>query len=121
MEQALMARAASRAAALVPRLLRLQPLPADALAEDLHRSLRDGGYLDDAGRYLPRFQERWGAWSAVLSGSSDDLSACGATTLDSFGAELLAALLGVPKGRAEELRRELRKAGIAAFGVLEAA
>ena len=43
------------------------------------------------------------------------------TTLDRFGAELLAALLPVPATRADELRRDLRKAGIAAFGVLQAA
>lgn len=119
--QALMARAASRAAALVPKLLRLVPLPAESLPEELQSSLHSRGYLDENGRYSERFKELCGAWSAVLSGSSEDLSACGATTLDSFGAQLLAALLTVPATRADELRRELRKAGIAAFGVLEAA
>ena len=58
---------------------------------------------------------------AVLRGASQDFAACGTTTLDRFGAELLAALLAVPATRAEELRRDLRKAGIAAFGVLQAA
>lgn len=119
--QALMARAASRAAALVPKLLRLEPIPAESLPSELQSSLQSRGYLDDVGRYSARFRELCAAWSGVLSGSSGDLTACGATTLDSFGAQLLAALLTVPPTRADELRRELRKAGIAAFGVLEAA
>lgn len=119
--QALMARGASRAAALVPQLLRLLPLPAESLAPEVLSALRTRGYLDENGRYSDKFRSLCGAWSAVLSGSSEDLGACGATTLDSFGAQLLAALLTVPATRADELRRELRKAGIAAFGVLEAA
>lgn len=118
--QALMARGASRAAALVPSLLELQPLSAE-LPPELSASLRSRGYLEENGRYSEKFRQLWGAWSAVLGGTSDDISACGTTTLDSFGAQLLAALLTVPATRAEELRRELRKAGIAAFGVLQAA
>jgi hypothetical protein len=56
-----------------------------------------------------------------LRDDSAGVAACGTTTLDRFGADLLAALLTIPATRAEELRKELRKAGIAAFGVLEAA
>ncbi|MDF3069944.1 MAG: hypothetical protein K0R38_5545 [Polyangiaceae bacterium] len=119
--QALMARGASRAAALVPKLLRLQSLPPDSLSPELADSLRSRGYLEENHRYSEKFRSLWGAWASVLEGSSEDLSACGATTLDGVGAQLLAALLTVPATRAEELRRELRKAGIAAFGVLEAA
>lgn len=119
--QALMSRGASRAAAVVPQLLRLQPLPADSLSAELIGALQTRGYLDENGRYSEKFRSLCGAWSAVLSGSSEDITACGSTTLDSFGAQLLAALLTVPATRADELRRELRKAGIAAFGVLEAA
>jgi hypothetical protein len=119
--QALMSRGASRAAAVVPELLRLQPLAAESLAPELMSSLQTRGYLDENGKYSDKFRSLCGAWSAVLSGSSEDLTACGSTTLDSFGAQLLAALLTVPAARSDELRRELRKAGIAAFGVLEAA
>jgi hypothetical protein len=117
----LMAQGASRAAALVPRLLRLDTLPPDALAKDARLTLQSRGYLDDGARYTQKYRELCGAWTAVLSGSSQDFAACGTTTLDRFGAELLAALLAVPATRADELRRELRKAGIAAFGVLAAA
>lgn len=119
--EALMARSASRSAALVPKLLRLEPLPAEGLSKDVQLALQTRGYLEENCRYSGKFRDLWGAWSAVLQGGSQDLSACGTTTLDRFGADLLAALLAVPATRAEELRRDLRKAGIAAFGVLEAA
>jgi hypothetical protein len=118
---ALMAQGASRSAALVPRLLRLEPLPADGLSKDVQLTLQSRGYLDSSLRYSQKYRELCGAWCAVLRGSSQDFGACGTTTLDRFGADLLAALLAVPATRADELRRELRKAGIAAFGVLEAA
>jgi hypothetical protein len=117
----LLARGATRAAALVPRLIRLEPLPAECASSDVRLTLQSRGYLDGNGRYSPKYRDLCGAWSALLQGSSQDFSACGTTTLDRFGADLLAALLTVPATRAEELRRELRKAGVAAFGVLEAA
>jgi len=56
------------------------------------------------------------AWRAVLTGESEDLSGC-EETLDSWCAGLLAALCGTPS-RANELRRELRRFGVAAFGLL---
>lgn len=118
---ALLAQGATRSAALLPRLLRLEPLPADSLSKDVQLTLQSRGYLDGAARYSTKFRDLCGAWSAVLRGDSHDFAACGTTTLDRFGAELLAALLAVPATRAEELRRDLRKAGIAAFGVLAAA
>lgn len=118
---ALMAQGASRSAALLPRLLRLESLPADGFSKEVLLTLQSRGYLDSHARYSQKFRDLCGAWSAVLSGSSQDFAACGTTTLDRFGADLLAALLAVPATRSDELRRELRKAGIAAFGVLEAA
>ena len=118
---ALMAQGASRSAALLPRLLRLESLPADAVSKDVLLTLQSRGYLDSNTRYSHKFRDLCTAWSAVLQGSSQDFGACGTTTLDRFGADLLAALLAVPATRADELRRQLRKAGIAAFGVLQAA
>jgi hypothetical protein len=118
---ALMAQGASRSAALLPRMLRLESLPADAVSKEVRLTLQSRGYLDSDTRYSQKFRELCTAWSAVLQGSSQDFAACGTTTLDRFGADLLAALLAVPATRADELRRQLRKAGIAAFGVLEAA
>ncbi|MES1187571.1 MAG: hypothetical protein ABUL60_27380 [Myxococcales bacterium] len=118
---ALMAQGASRSAALLPRLLRLESLPADGFTKEVQLTLQSRGYLDSHSRYSQKFRDLCGAWAAVLSGASQDFAACGTTTLDRFGADLLAALLAVPATRADELRRQLRKAGIAAFGVLEAA
>ncbi|HEY6080621.1 MAG TPA: hypothetical protein VIW29_17525 [Polyangiaceae bacterium] len=118
---ALLAQGATRSAALLPRLLRLEPLPADALGKNVELTLQSRGYLDGNARYSQKFRELCGAWGAVLRGASQDFAACGTTTLDRFGAELLAALLAVPTTRADDLRRELRKAGVAAFGVLAAA
>jgi hypothetical protein len=118
---ALMAQGASRSAALLPRLLRLESLAADSVSKEVLLTLQSRGYLESNTRYSPKFRELCTAWSAVLQGSSRDFAACGTTTLDRFGADLLAALLAVPATRADELRRQLRKAGIAAFGVLEAA
>ncbi len=61
------------------------------------------------------------AWQAILRGESEDFSACGASTLDEWSSMLVAAALGEP-ARADSLRRELRRRGVAAFGlVVEAA
>jgi hypothetical protein len=118
---ALLAQGATRSAALLPRLLRLEPLPADGLAKDVQLTLQSRGYLESNARYSSKYRELCAAWTAVLRGESQDFAACGTTTLDRFGADLVAALLAVPATRADELRRALRKAGIAAFGVLQAA
>jgi hypothetical protein len=118
---ALLAQGATRSAALLPRLLRLEPLPADGLAKDVQLTLQSRGYLESNARYSSKYRELCAAWTAVLRGESQDFAACGTTTLDRFGADLVAALLAVPTTRADELRRALRKAGIAAFGVLQAA
>jgi hypothetical protein len=55
-------------------------------------------------------------WRAILGGHSDDLSSC-ENTLDTWCAELCARLSGKP---AEDLRKALRRHGIAAFGLLAA-
>jgi hypothetical protein len=117
----LLAQGATRAAALVPHLLRLESIPADSLSKEVLLTLQSRGYLDGNARYSGKYRELCSAWCAVLQGSSQDFAACGTTTLDRFGADLLAALLAVPATRSDELRRSLRKAGIAAFGVLDAA
>lgn len=59
------------------------------------------------------------AWRAVLSGESADLSGCD-ETLDTWCADLVAALAGTPT-RAPELRQKLRRFGVAAFGLLASA
>jgi len=57
------------------------------------------------------------AWQAILRGESEDFSACGASTLDEWCSVLVAAALGEP-ARADSLRRELRRRGVAAFGLI---
>lgn len=57
------------------------------------------------------------AWGAILRGESEDFSTCGACTLDEWSSTLIAAALGQP-ARADSLRRELRRRGVAAFGLL---
>lgn len=57
------------------------------------------------------------AWQAILRGESEDFSACGAATLDEWSSTIVAAALGEP-ARADSLRRELRRRGVAAFGLI---
>ena len=60
------------------------------------------------------------AWAAVLRGESEDFSVCGASPLDEWAANVLAARAGMPS-RAAVFRRDLRARGVAAFGLIEAA
>ena len=115
-------RAATRAAANVGALLGRARLARDAFDAGTKKVLVARGILDaKTSRPTPEFSVVAHAWREVLDGSSADLSACGSTTLDVWGAELLAALLGIPRDRADELRRALRQRGVAAFGMLAAA
>jgi hypothetical protein len=56
------------------------------------------------------------AWRSLLGGESDDLSSC-ESTLDAWCAELLSGLSGKS---AEDMRKALRRRGVAAFGLLAA-
>jgi hypothetical protein len=60
------------------------------------------------------------AWQGILRSESDDFGACGAAMLDEWCAALIAAVLG-PTARADMLKRELRRRGVAAFGLVEQA
>jgi len=60
------------------------------------------------------------AWQDILRDKSDDLAACGAATLDEWASNLVARALG-GASRPDAVRRELRKRGVAAFGLLAAA
>ena len=112
------AHGATRAAACLPSLLGAAALRAGSLGAELEKTLAERGILAAGGRKSDAFEQTSSAWRRVLTGETDDLSCCGTTTLDRFGAELLSALLGLPKSRVEELRRELRRRGVAAFGVI---
>jgi hypothetical protein len=58
---------------------------------------------------------RAAGWQGILRGESEDYSSCGSQTLDEWAAGLVVEC--VPgAGRAEGVKRELRKHGVAAFG-----
>jgi hypothetical protein len=57
------------------------------------------------------------AWQGILRGDGEDFAACGAASLDEWAADMVARLLGSPT-RAVGLRRELRRRGVAAFGLI---
>ncbi len=113
---------ATRAAAVLPRLLDGKLLDASALSDDVVACLQQADIASLRGSCIEpsdTFKANASAWALVLRGASDDLSACG-DTLDGFAAGLLGALLG-PGSDAKSLRRELRKRGVAAFGMLSVA
>lgn len=57
------------------------------------------------------------AWRRIITGESEDFTACGAKSLDEWSAELVARLIAMP-GKTDQLRRELRSRGVAAFGLV---
>jgi hypothetical protein len=60
------------------------------------------------------------AWRDVLCGRTEEYGPCGATDLDEWSADLVARTLGATS-RTESIRRELRRRGVAAFGMTAAA
>ena len=60
------------------------------------------------------------AWQGILRGESEDFGACGGAMLDEWCAALIAGVLG-QSVRADGLKRELRRRGVAAFGLVEQA
>lgn len=60
------------------------------------------------------------AWQGILRGESEDFAACGVSMLDEWSALLLATLMGAP-GRTDTLKRDLRRHGVAAFGLVDQA
>ena len=120
MQAVLLREGATRAAALLGPLMSGGAVELSALDE--RASFDSGPLLVQGGRLGLRLsdEETRAGWRRVLSGQEADLSVCGPGTLDRWAAELVAALLGAP-ARTDELRRELRRRGVAAFGMLEAA
>jgi hypothetical protein len=65
-------------------------------------------------------REQAAAWQAILRNESEDFSGCGVSSLDEWSAIVVATAMG-EMHRADGLRRELRRRGVAAFGLVEAA
>ncbi len=120
MVDAAQAAGGSRAAAVLPQLLEQGTVRVDALDSSALDALARRGFW--VGRQPSvRFTDTLAAFRGTLRGEATDLAVCGEYTLDRWAAALLAALLGWSTGRAEELRRTLRRSGVAAFGMLERA
>jgi hypothetical protein len=60
------------------------------------------------------------AWQGILRSESDDFGACGGAMLDEWCGALIASVMG-RTARADVLKRELRRRGVAAFGLVEQA
>jgi hypothetical protein len=114
-------RGATRAAAAVTALLSSGRLARDGIDPALLDELGRRRILGAASQVTPEFAAATSAWRAVLEGTGGDLSGCGSGTLDGWAAELLAAVMNAPRGDAGELKRELRRSGVAAFGLLAVA
>ena len=75
----------------------------------------------DAPADLTVLRAQAAGWQAILKGDSEDFSAVGSSSLDEWSSIVVARALGEP-ARADGLRKELRRRGVAAFGlVIEAA
>jgi hypothetical protein len=114
-------RGATRAAGAVTSLLLLGRLARDGLDAQLLDALARGRVLGSGGQVTPEFAATTAAWRSLLEGAGGDLSGCGSSTLDAWAAELLAIVMNAPRSETSELKRELRRSGVAAFGLLAVA
>jgi hypothetical protein len=113
----------TESARALPSLLRGTAFDSASLPNDAQARLVAADILCRSGAALSpsdTFTSLASAWRGVLCGDTQDLSACGESTLDGWSADLLRAL-GVGQGSATDVRRELRRRGVAAFGMLLAA
>jgi hypothetical protein len=93
-----------------------------ALSADARAALLDGNILEatDSGIHATAwFATTSSAWQRMLRGEEGNLAVCGESTLDGWTADLIARLVAKP-AMASTIRRDLRRRGIAAFGMLEA-
>jgi hypothetical protein len=121
--EVLLVSGATRAAAVVPALLESatgDPGAFDPESQRLLVAARIAEESDGRMSFSATFLKTAQAWRDVLSGETNDLSACGTSTLDGWAGELLKAL-GVGRDGKTDVRRELRRRGVAAFGMLLAA
>lgn len=72
---------------------------------------------DATGDDLLTMREQATAWQGILRGESEDFAACGASALDEWAAIAVARAMREP-ARTDGLRRELRRRGVAAFGIV---
>ena len=114
-------RGAVRAAAVLPNLFDAGRAFHEVLDPNTLATLQLRRVLEpESMRPTREFTAAADAWRGLLNGTAHDLAGCGSSTLDVWGAMILGALLNAPRDRTDELRRELRKRGVAAFGLLAA-
>jgi hypothetical protein len=114
---------ATRAAAVLPGLLDGNAGDLSGFPDAVRSSIVSAAIVSDgAGTLAPSasFTATSNAWRMVLRGESNDFSACGTSTLDGWAADLLKAF-GVGRDGRVDVRRELRRRGVAAFGMILAA
>ncbi len=107
----------------VRALLGATRLDPEGLSAARTEALVSGGLVERTERGIARaegFSRQVIGWQGVLRGESEDFAACGAAMLDEWCAQLLARATGNPS-RAEGFRRELRRRGVAAFGLVASA
>jgi hypothetical protein len=110
----------TRAVACLHALLGQSRLEGVAVDDSVTEALVAGALVVRTDRGLvraPTFTALVLAWQGILRGESEDFGPCGAATLDEWSANLVARVLGLAS-RAEGIRRELRRRGVAAFGFL---
>jgi hypothetical protein len=110
----------ARAVTCLRALLGQSRLDGIALEESVTEALVAGALVVRAERGLvraPGFTSLVLAWQGILRGESEDFGPCGAVTLDEWSANVVASVLGTAS-RAEGIRRDLRRRGVAAFGFI---
>jgi len=110
-------------ATLLSALLGLERLEAATLPEPSLEALVSGMQLErtpGGAQRTEAFAQTVRAWQSILRGEDGDFSGCGPATLDEWTADLIARVLGNPT-LAAQLRRELRRRGVAAFGLVAVA
>jgi hypothetical protein len=115
-----LAHGADAAAGQIEALFHFGTVDAEALSPTAQAALFEGRILestDDGVRPTAAFASMRSAWESILRGEAGDLSACGEATLDSWTADVVARLVAQPD-RTATIRRDLRRRGIAAFGML---
>jgi hypothetical protein len=98
----------------------LRDLMVNGSASAIPPSIGASGLVDGTGNLHGSFAGAASAWRAILRSESEDFGPCGSLSLDEWAADLVARALGAP-ARSASIRRELRSAGVAAFGLVEAA
>lgn len=116
------AEGAEGAAVVLPALLGLEAVEVEAFGPGGPRMVVSSGFgveTDGLVRASARLEGLVRAWGGVLR-RTGDFSACGSETLNEWAADLLAAVLGDAQ-RASAMQYQLRRRGVAAFGMVQLA